>query len=103
MCYLAAAAGLLHACSLRFKVDTPEQEISWLQPRRVTESSKYLMSQRKQVWSQNGNYLGQHVGHTDAVACLTLDANFLFSGALCSLSKWDTDLRVCSPGTCIRS
>jgi len=33
-----------------------------------------------QVWSIVGTYLGQHVGHTDAVACLTLDANFLFSG-----------------------
>eukprot|EP00983_Pelagomonas_calceolata_P034880 1092664-Pelagomonas_calceolata.AAC.3 len=30
-----------------------------------------------------GGYLGQHVGHTDAVACLALDANFLFSGLHC--------------------
>ena len=26
--------------------------------------------------------IGQHVGHAEAVTCLTLDANFLFSGAL---------------------
>lgn len=32
------------------------------------------------VWSLVGAYMGQHVGHTEAVACLALDANFLFSG-----------------------
>lgn len=33
-----------------------------------------------QVWKLSGRYLGQHEGHTDAVTCLALDANFLFSG-----------------------
>mmetsp|Transcript_30067 Transcript_30067/g.77977 ORF Transcript_30067/g.77977 Transcript_30067/m.77977 type:complete len:848 (-) Transcript_30067:359-2902(-) len=42
------------------------------------------------VWSFMGGYLGQHVGHTDAVACLALDANFLFSGSEdCTIRVWD--------------
>uniref|UniRef100_A0A7S0MZX6 Uncharacterized protein n=1 Tax=Pyramimonas obovata TaxID=1411642 RepID=A0A7S0MZX6_9CHLO len=41
------------------------------------------------VWSA-GTYelVGQHTGHTEAVMCLTLDANFLFSGSE------DTTIRV---------
>eukprot|EP00798_Chlamydomonas_sp_ICE-L_P028022 gene28022-31123_t len=44
------------------------------------------------VWSANGYFFkGQHVGHKDAVTCLALDANFLFSGSDdCTICLWDT-------------
>ena len=44
-----------------------------------------------QVWSSSGYLpLGQHIGHTDAVTCLALDANFLFSGSDdCTIRLWD--------------
>ena len=33
------------------------------------------------VWSEAYELLGAHEGHTEAVTCLALDANFLFSGS----------------------
>eukprot|EP00899_Mesostigma_viride_P020246 jgi/Mesvir1/28222/Mv04771-RA.1 len=39
------------------------------------------------TWSK----LGSHVGHREAITCLTLDANFLFSGSEdCSIRIWNT-------------
>lgn len=47
---------------------------------------------RPQVWAATGyEYLGCHTGHTDAVGCLALDSNFLFSGSDdCNICLWDT-------------
>ncbi|PNW82472.1 hypothetical protein CHLRE_06g280350v5 [Chlamydomonas reinhardtii] len=44
------------------------------------------------VWAATGyEYLGCHTGHTDAVGCLALDSNFLFSGSDdCNICLWDT-------------
>jgi WD40 repeat protein len=47
---------------------------------------------RIRVWS-NANFrlLGEHVGHREAVTCMALDANFLFSGSDdCDIRMWDT-------------
>ncbi|GLC46623.1 hypothetical protein PLESTB_001224200 [Pleodorina starrii] len=55
------------------------------------------------VWAATGyDYLGCHRGHTNAVTCLALDANFLFSGSDdCSICLWDTVPAVASkaPGS----
>ncbi|KAK9807011.1 hypothetical protein WJX72_010761 [[Myrmecia] bisecta] len=47
---------------------------------------------RIKVWNaRTYDYMGEHVGHSEAVACLALDANFLFSGSEdCSIRVWDT-------------
>ncbi|KAF5831098.1 WD40-repeat-containing domain protein [Dunaliella salina] len=56
------------------------------------------------VWSLMGGYLGQHVGHTDAVACLALDANFLFSGSEdCTIRVWDAVPASSKPATPLSS
>lgn len=46
----------------------------------------------KQVWAgaASGLLLGQHVGHTGPINCLTLDGNLLFSGSLdTTIRMWD--------------
>ncbi len=45
-----------------------------------------------QVWAATGyDYLGCHRGHKNAVTCLALDSNFLFSGSDdCTICLWDT-------------
>ncbi len=47
---------------------------------------------RAQVWTTNGYaQVGQHLGHTDAVTAMALDANLLFSGSEdCTIRVWDT-------------
>ncbi|PNH10255.1 Outer row dynein assembly protein 16 [Tetrabaena socialis] len=44
------------------------------------------------VWAAAGyDFLGSHSGHKDAVTCLALDSNFLFSGSDdCTICLWDT-------------
>ena len=44
-----------------------------------------------QVWSATAyDFLGRHEGHKEAVTCLALDSNFLFSGSEdCSIHVWD--------------
>ena len=43
------------------------------------------------VWSEAYELMGVHEGHSEAVTCLALDANFLFSGSEdCSVKVWDT-------------
>lgn len=44
------------------------------------------------VWhGMTHELVGQHVGHTEAVGCLALDANFLFSGSEdCTIRVWDS-------------
>ena len=43
------------------------------------------------VWSEAYELLGTHEGHSEAVTCLALDANFLFSGSEdFSVKVWDT-------------
>ncbi len=56
---------------------------------------------RVQVWSVNGyTQVGQHLGHTDAVTCLALDSNLLFSGSDdCTIRVWDTVPAVSSSAT----
>lgn len=45
-----------------------------------------------QVWAATGyDFLGCHRGHRNAVTCLALDSNFLFSGSDdCTICLWDT-------------
>lgn len=45
-----------------------------------------------QVWSNSSfRLVGEHVGHREAVTCMALDANFLFSGSEDSdIKMWDT-------------
>lgn len=51
-----------------------------------------LLTETLQVWSSScmGELLGQHLGHTGPVNCLTVDGNFLFSGSSDkSIRMWD--------------
>ncbi|EFJ40323.1 hypothetical protein VOLCADRAFT_99881 [Volvox carteri f. nagariensis] len=91
----AAAAGEPRPCTdaLRVALASPEPEILALKydPLKkaiVTAGTEGIIK----VWAATGyDYLGCHRGHKNAVTCLALDANFLFSGSDdCTICLWDT-------------
>ncbi|GIL56264.1 hypothetical protein Vafri_11611 [Volvox africanus] len=79
--------------ALRIALTAPEPEILALKydPLKkaiVTAGTEKVIK----VWAATGyDYLGCHRGHKNAVTCLALDANFLFSGSDdCTICLWDT-------------
>ncbi|KXZ44857.1 hypothetical protein GPECTOR_61g810 [Gonium pectorale] len=90
---IAAGAGHAAADTLRRVLSAPEPEILALKfdPLKkviVTAGTDKVIK----VWAGTGyEYLGCHSGHKDAITCLALDSNFLFSGSDdCNICLWDT-------------